>query len=272
MPIFFAFSDESGGYRTDRTERYLEKHPYYVRATYVIEAEEWKKLNNDFLLLKDRYNLPRDKEVKWSYIWSLRSHQQYKKVVPASKPYHFLSEIDYFTLLEFVDNALSLLNRLTKKFAIITFTDNRHVDRISELNIFKMHLQEVMQRIEMEVQAWDENNLCVLFVDPISQQKDAYFKDVYHELFAHGDFIKDYAHIKDSLVVENSHQSVGIQLADFVAGSFYGLLKGYEQSKLIFNNNIRNKLRNKDGSVWGYGLREVPKNSDVRECFMKIVG
>ena len=69
------------------------------------------------------------------------------------------------------------------------------------------------------------DNLCILFIDPISEEKNKHLRDHYHELFYSGDYIQKYKHIKDSLNIEFSHQSIGIQLADFISGCTIGALK-----------------------------------------------
>ena len=128
-----------------------------------------------------------------------------------------------------------------------------------------MHMQEIMQRLEMELQTKDEN-LCTLFIDPVSEETNKFLRDIYFELYQKGDFIKRYSHIKDSLNMEYSHQSVGIQLADYIAGSFGGFLRGFDISKTIFLNKIKKFLRtDSHGEVFGCGIREVPRNTLLRK-------
>lgn len=67
MSIYFAFSDESGGYEKNRNEKYIKSNPYYNRATFLILASDWKKLNTKFRKIKEKFHLPLEKEIKWSY-------------------------------------------------------------------------------------------------------------------------------------------------------------------------------------------------------------
>jgi hypothetical protein len=67
MSILFEFSDESGDYKQDRTEKFNQKTPYYVRATLLLNASDWKELYNRFHYVKKKYKLP-SKEIKWSYL------------------------------------------------------------------------------------------------------------------------------------------------------------------------------------------------------------
>ena len=270
MSIFFAFSDENGEYQQKRTERFIRSHPYFIRATYLIRGAEWKFLSHRYTELKGANALPLDKEIKWSYIWSLRNYQKHNRPIPPSKDFYFLKDFDYRELIVFVREALGLLNELDYKKVIITATYNHYCPSIDEVHIYKMHLQEHMQRIEMELQSSDEN-LAVLFLDPISKRKNELLRNAYHLLYSEGDFIQNYTHIKDSLNFENSHHSVGIQLADYIAGCFSGFLKGYTKSIEMFCEAVAPHLRtNVGGDPFGYGIREVPRNDDVRNIIRNI--
>lgn len=269
MSIYFIFCDEYGKYQKEKTEKYLKSHPYYIRATLIINASEWKKLNSDFIDLKKNYNLPIEKELKWSYLWTLRSYKKNNKKIPEKDDIKYFEHFDYHVLIDFVTDSLNLLKQLNYSKIICTITNNKKVNNICEVNILKMHLQEIMQRIEMELQN-DSNNLGVFFIDPISKEKNALLKNIYFDLFQNGDFIKNYSHIKDGLNIEYSHQSVGIQITDYIAGAFGSFIKSfdsnnYEKGVNMFLNSIHPLLRKSDnGNIWGYGIREVPSNIDFR--------
>ena len=68
MSIYFAFSDENGEYKKDMNENFIKLSPYYVRATFLMLASDWKKLNMGFRRIKQRFKLPLEKEIKWSYL------------------------------------------------------------------------------------------------------------------------------------------------------------------------------------------------------------
>ena len=58
MSVFFVFSDECGEYKQDRTEKFLKRHPYFVRASYIIRGEEWRALSQKHMELRSKYGLP----------------------------------------------------------------------------------------------------------------------------------------------------------------------------------------------------------------------
>lgn len=264
LSIYFAFSDENGKYKKDIDEKFIKSSPYYVRDTFLMLASDWKKLNMRFRRVKQRFNLPLEKEIKWSYLWSLRKYQRDDRNIPENKPFYFLKDIDYKELINFVDLSLELLSDLNYFKIIITITSNRHCPGINENDIYKMHIQDNMQRIEMELQD-QKDNLCVLFIDPISEKMNRFLRNAYFDMCQKGDFIQYYSHIKDSLNLEYSHHSVGIQFADYIAGSFGGFLKRYEKSKEIFNTRIMPYLRTgSNREILGFGIMEVPTNEEVR--------
>jgi hypothetical protein len=274
MSIFFGFSDECGTYQMVKTKRHLQVHPHYIRSTLLIKAEEWKTLNKAFIDLKLAYSLPIEKEIKWAHLWQLRNFQKNKKPIPKKKDFKFLENYDYHVLIEFVEKCLELINKIEYKKIIITHTDNVNCAKINEKAMLKMHLQEHMQRIEMQIQTRSEENLAVLFFDPVSESTDKLLRDIYFDLFNSGDFINSYKHIKDSLNIEHSHQSVGIQIADYISGAFSAILKGrdssnYDRGKLMYYNSVHPNLRIYNGTVWGVGIREVPIDMTYRRSLSK---
>ncbi|MGB3346116.1 MAG: hypothetical protein WBA71_02515 [Candidatus Humimicrobiia bacterium] len=97
--------------------------------------------------------------------------------------------IGFNKLIGFVYSLLMLLSDLNYTKIIITVTSNRDCPRIKENEIYRMYIQEIMQRIEMELQNKEEN-LCVLFIDPISKEKNKIFRNIYFRLYQNGDFIE----------------------------------------------------------------------------------
>lgn len=264
MSIYFAFSDECGTYQQFRTESFRRAFPYYLRATFFMLASEYKSLSAQFHTLKESFDLPTDKEIKWAYLWELRHYQTRNIPVPATKPYHFLEPINHHTLIDFCEASLGLLTQLTEVKTILTLTDNRTCRAINERDFHKMHLQELMQRVEMDLQT-NAENLAVIFLDPVSNARNKQLRDAYFDLFIGGDFIRQYCHIKDSLNFEDSIHSTGVQLADYLAGVSVGFFKGYNRSKSIFCGKVKPLLRKSStGTIEGYGIREVPRDFFVR--------
>ena len=240
MSTYFGFSDESGDYLKDITAKQLKTHLYYIRATLIMNSAEWKKLNSLFKQLKKDFELPANKEFKWCYLWRLKTKQVGELEIKEKEPYKFLESYSYEKLESFVESCLNLINELDYKKIILTYTDNSLINKHEVKHILKFHIQEIMQRIEMDLQN-DYNNLAVLFIDPVSEAKNSFFREIYNELFIEGDFIKDYKHIKDSINIEFSHHSVGIQLADFISGTYSSVLKSKNKGNFKFGKRLFHK-------------------------------
>lgn len=265
MAIYFASSDESGSFRKKMSKSYIRSHPYYVRATVITLASDWKKLRSELNSLRQQFRIPNNVEVKWSHIWSIWKHNKNQEKIPSKKPYCILGNIcSYEDLLDFANKVFGFLANLDFVKIIISVSDNSLPINIPEVWHLERHLQEHMQRIEMELQA-SQDNLAVLFFDPISKEKDKALRNAYFQIFQSGDFIQKYSHIKDSLNMEYSHHSAGIQLADFIAGCFAGMLRGFRKSAELFHGNVKPYLRKSpSGQVLGYGIREVPRDDTFR--------
>lgn len=270
MPgTYFCFSDECGGYNQMMSSKQLISHPFYIRTTLLMNSKEWKHLNNEFRTLKIKYSLPLSKELKWCNLWSIKSYQTTPKKYPLDKEIEYLGDYDYLKLIEFVNESLGLLKSLKEKKIIATYTKNSPKNSLTEKLLLKYHLQEHMQRLEMELQN-NENNLGVLFIDPLNKSKDELFRNIYNELFEGGDFLTKYKFIKDSLNIENSHHSVGIQITDYISGTFNSILKvspknDYKFGVQMFYEHVYPNLRkNRNGAIQGFGIREVPRDGNVR--------
>ncbi|NOW94013.1 DUF3800 domain-containing protein [Mucilaginibacter sp. SG564] len=263
MATYFGFSDECGDYKAEMSSKQAARHPFYVRSTLIINSDEWKLLSINFKELKKKYGIPLNFELKWAYLWSLKFHEDRNKVIPDKHDIKPFENLGYKLLISFVGDALGLINQLREKKIIITYTDNLKAPKTNEKSMLSFHLQEHMQRIEMELKNGD--NLAVLFLDPVNDEKNEYLRQLYYELFESGDYVK-YGHIKDSLNIENSHHSVGIQLADYISGSFSAILKSDDTGnymdgiRMYFDSVHDNLRRSYSGAIQGYGIREVPQN------------
>jgi len=271
LSIYFAFSDENGAYKRRRNKKFLQAHPWYIRSTVVFPAGEWKSLESRFRSIKNSYELPLDKEIKWSFAWSLMSHDRTRKPITTKDKYYFLRDYDPERLQHFLRDSVALLTELSEATIILTVTNNTTCQNIRVEPLLRMHLQEAMQRLEMDMQRFDQA-LCVLFVDPVSEEKDKALREAYAELYRRGDYIEEYSCIKDSLNIEHSHHSVGIQMADYVAGAAGSILNGRPLGATIYRDSISKIVRRDSaGNIGGYGLREVPTNARLREELVRAL-
>ena len=265
MATYFVFSDESGEYRANPTDSFCKRRPYYVRSAVILSVEDWALLRGKYIELKGEYNLPIDKEIKWSYLWSLTKHYSNQELIPTDKSYHFLKDYKLSTLYDFVTESCGLSSECSFCRIVLTVTPNEATNAWSKSSIYKWHLQEIMQRIEMEIQH-KQDNLAIIFFDATDRDVDRLIREAYSSIYFQSDFIEKYSHIKDSISLELSHHSFGIQIADYTSGSFNGFLRDYEFSTRLFHSHLYGLLRRELGTneILGFGIREVPRNKQFR--------
>jgi hypothetical protein len=264
MATYFVFSDEAGGYKEERDQRYLQGHPYYVRSAVIISDKDWMVLKESFLSLKEKYKLPADREIKWNYIWSLKQHRERGEEITRKKRYYFLRDVSNKTFTSFVSDCCNLLCDCEFCKLIFTITSNKEDLTVPKSTLYNWHLNELMPRIEMEMQSRSDN-LAILFFDSTGPRNDNAIREQYKNTYYEGPFIEKYKHIKDSCSFELSHHSFGLQIADYTAGIINGSLRGFNTSLELFNKYIEGLIRRSEkGKVLGYGIREVPTDSVVR--------
>ena len=263
---FFAYSDEYGSYQEQKTDKYLRAHPFYIRSVIVLDSNEWKLLDSKVRLLKRKHGLPQDGEVKWAHLWSLRRHQADGKEIRNNQPLYFLKDIDYHVLIAYVDEVLAFYSGLSSSKVIFTVTDNREVGSISAERLYQMHLMNIAQRLQYDLQS--SGSLAVLFFDSVSESVDRLLKDAWHSISSGSDYVRQYTCIKRSAYIEHSHQSPGMQVSDYVAGVIGSYIKAlvsnqqtnYARGISMFDNHIRPILRSNpaNNQVTGYGALNVP--------------
>jgi len=222
LRTFFCFIDDAGNYQQNRSQKFIKRNPYYIKACVIIPADKWKTLAIYQRSLTKKYTSQALKEIKWNHLWKLRRREILKKKISYRSNEEFLKSISFSSALKYADELIQILPEINAKI-IFTVTPNCvFTYRVSEKNIERMHLQDLMQRIEMEVAKQDRSNgLAILFCDQMSGEEDEVdVKEKYHELYCTGDLIASYSHIMDCISFLSSHQSCSIQLADFVAGAF----------------------------------------------------
>jgi hypothetical protein len=277
MATYFVFSDESGQYQ----EYYRDKGAkYFVRSALLFNSENWMALKNDIDILKKDTGIPIHTEFKWRYLNLIRLYQGGKLKINGTEDWCQFKDHNVISLIDFIRRIISLFHRYADSKTIFTFTENVPVKMWKILlkgiivnqgesanptihHIYKWHLQELMQRVEMEIQG--NNNLAILFFDQDSKDTEKHLRNSYHEIYHNGDFIKKYLHIKDSICFEHSHQSVGIQIADYIAGIFNAFLKSETIGCDLMECILPILRKSPSGDFLGYGIREVPKDENKRQ-------
>jgi len=272
MSIFFAFSDESGKYKKERTDKFISKNPFYCRSTVLLEARDWIQLKDEFNSLKKRMlQTDPEQEVKWSYIWSLFKHFQKKEDIPKKKPYFSLRNHSLDRLVEFIRRTLQLLYECPSCRVILTLTFNerKKTKPVEIKEILKLHMSHILSVIEEEMNKIPEC-VCVVFLNREEPALERRLKEALTEIYRK-DHPSRFPHIKDSLDFEYFTQSFGSQLADYYAGVFNGCCRLYPQSIDLFRHQVWPKIVKKKDEVLGYGITEIPEVAQNRASLKEIL-
>ncbi len=257
---YLVFTDEAGAYNKKPSETFRHSHPFYIRSNVRFSADDYRKFQNEIEKLNTKYNIPLNDEIKWSDLW--RVHKgKYRSEFLKSMPEKTLEGYYRRVFNRAVDkDSLQFIFTIT-----CVYTQSCYH---SEEEMLKFHLQEAMQRVNMEAQPDD---FATIIMDELNPDKVKKLKTACHEIAVKGDFIK-YKNIYSGILTECSSQSAGIQLADFAAGIMNGYLRGallsrgkYEFATDLFHEFILPHLRHhSDGRIMGYGVREVPSDTTIR--------
>lgn len=272
MPVFFAFSDESGKYKKERSDKFISKNPFYCRASVLLETGEWVGLRKEFTLLKKgMLNVSTEQDIKWSYIWSLYKHLQKGERISARKPYFPLRSHSLDTLIEFIRHTLKLLSecRTSRILFTVTFNQRERTSPVETEEVVRQHMTRALEWVENEMKKIKES-LCVFFFSPEEPRVERYLKKAFLKI-ANKDFTLRYPHLKDSLNFELTSQSLGSQLADYCAGVFNGCLRLYPQSIDLFRHQVWPKISRDNNQVLGHGITEIPKNARNRAHLGEIL-
>ena len=263
---FIIFSDEAGLYAPYLSVNSKNRHPFYIRGNLFIDINDYKIIQEQFLLITKKYNIPIDLEIKWSDLYFLKVKKNQKL-----KDYKYVDIEAY--IAELVKLACSFEN--TKIF--FTITDNRVQNQTSKINMLKYHLQEAYQRAEMD--ADHLKGFAVFVIDELNRIDEKTLKDACHELTLNGDSFVKYKNIYQGLFIDKSNQSVGLKIIDYITGAFNSFLKNqlinknnYLLGVQLYKDYIRSSLRKSNlDIIYGYGVKYVPSRSPVSANFKNMI-
>ena len=260
---YLIFTDEAGAYKAQTTPDFRKRHPFYVRSNVIISMDDYMEFQKEMQTLNGMYEIPVGEEIKWSDLWEkLRNRPR----TPA------IAAITEDRLKGYYRKVFECASQKASLLYIFTITNvYEQYCLLEERHIYKFHLQEAFQRVQMDL--CPRNEFAVFIMDELNAETIKQIKAVCHEFTVNGDFIRNYGNVYHSILTESSNQSAGIQLADYAVGAMYGYLRrsfiapdNYAFATDMYNDYIYRKLRHSAmGSIMGYGIREVPKHLTLRQ-------
>lgn len=226
---------------------------YFVMAGLILPEASWFAVRDDLLGMKLRRKLRG--EIKWRHFAPdndepknpmRRLPQEERNAIRAemfgiiAKPKHKLTSMA----------AVCSAKAAYEIASVDSQGDIYHLTYKVLTERFQYHLQDRGTRSHPE--------FGIIVCDHRGSRDDKLLR-AHHQMLVHaaGGFTSSYANLVESLFLQPSHQSIGIQLADMVAGAVW---RKFERNDDSFYNMLEPSLRrSRGGQVGGYGIIKVPK-------------
>lgn len=249
---YLIFTDEAGAYKAQTTPEFRRRHPFYVRSNVMISMDDYMEFQKEMQTLNGMYEIPVGEEVKWSDLWEKLRNRPRTPAIAAITEDRLKGYYRKVFECASQKDSLQYIFTITNVYEQYCLLEERH--------IYKFHLQEAFQRVQMDL--CSRNEFAVFIMDELNAETIKQIKAVCHEFTVNGDFIRNYGNVYHSILTESSNQSAGIQLADYAVGAMYGYLRrsfiapdNYAFATDMYNDYIYRKLRHSaTGSIMGYGI------------------
>ena len=261
MSNYFIFTDEAGVYQKSPSDAHIRSHPFYIRSNVRMSIDDYRQYQIDMQRINGEYEIPFDHEIKWSDLWSKTKGR------PRNELLAWMSSDRLKGYYRRIFEAATAKESLMFVFTVTDIVDR--TCRWGNGSLYKAHLQDAFQRIQMDLSCTD--CFATFVMDELNVETIKEIKSACHEFTMNGDFVK-YKNLYQGVLTENSLYSPGIQLADYAAGVLNGYLRGkivqpgnYQFATDIYEEFIRPHLRkHPNGTIVGFGIVDVPKTASFR--------
>lgn len=243
------FLDESGTPPSPNAHR---SNNFFVIGGLVIPEHLWHRVRDGLLGTKLRFGVRG--EVKWRYFAPentdaanpMREMASTKRYELRSAIFQLLRDIGGLTALACITSTSEVYGRgiVADRDALYEATYRQVSER------FQYHLRDVSKQR-------GERQLGMIVCDHRSVHDDARLRNHHEELLlARTKRQGTYPDLVEGLFLQSSHLSVGIQLADMIAGAVW---RKYEKNDARWFEEIKPIFRRRAGLIDGAGLVRFPK-------------
>jgi len=250
MHLFFI--DESG---TPPKPSQSNPRPYFILGGIVVSEDQWQPIAKELRQLCARPEYRVTSEIKWRFFGS-HNNDPRNSVSHLSPQERDRFRKDIFSIITKRRSVRIILCCASVRAAynephINNQSDLYHYSYKAITERFQYHLQDMSRYI-------GSKQLGMVVADHRGKKQD---EDLRYEhtrfVDREGTFTSDYENFIESLLLSPSHHSVGIQLADMVAGAFGRKFNSHESR---FSDLLEGSLRKSNaGETEGYGLIKLPK-------------
>ncbi|PWE13448.1 DUF3800 domain-containing protein [Alcaligenes faecalis] len=245
------FIDESG---TPPPPDKISNAPIFVLGGIVIPEDVWPKLSKDLAQIKAQGGI--DGEIKWRYFAPSRtgakphplSHMSAEqKEAIRTKLYELIGKYKSIRLICAVVNV-----RLAYELPYVNDADDLYWYSYKQITErFQYYLQDLEKVVGSRIYG-------IIVCDNRAPKDDERLRELHHKLLTTQRTVtSNYSNLIEGLFIAPSHLSVGIQLADMVAGAVFRAKKVNDPR---FFGQIRGSFRTSPvGRIEGYGVIKFPK-------------
>lgn len=246
------FVDESG---TPPPVTKAADAPLFVLGGIVVPEDFWSKLATDLRRIKETYSI--DGEIKWRYFAPGKpgsKEHSLSHLIPAHKEelrtklYQMIGTYKSVRLICVATNV-----PLAYQQNYVADADDLYEYSYKQLTErFQYYLQDLQRTVGQHVNG-------IIVCDHRGPKDDTRLRELHQRLLDGKRFnYSSYLNLIEGLFIAPSHLSVGIQLADMVAGAVF---RYYHAGDDRFFRQIEGSFRRSPaGKIEGYGLVKFPKN------------
>lgn len=243
------FMDESG---TPRAPDQADPR-YFVVGGIIIPVSKWQSIRDAIQGLKIRLKIRG--EIKWRYFSPANvDDKNPMRLLPFDERDAIRSELYGIICSHRSVKTLACVVSCVAAYRMPSVNEPQDIYHLAYKGVterFQYHLQDISQEIGVK-------QLGVVISDHRGRDDDKVLRGVHQKLLhSKGDFITSYDNFIEGLFLTPSHHSIGIQLADLIAGAVWRKFeRGDDKYYDLMSSSIRSR---RDGSVDGFGIIKSPK-------------
>lgn len=225
---------------------------YFVVGGIIIPIGKWQSLRDAIQGLKIRLKLRG--EIKWRYFSPTNvDDQNPMKLLSFEARDAIRSELYKIICAHRSVRTLACVVSCAAAYKMPSVNEPKDIYHLAYKGVterFQYHLQDISQDVGAK-------QLGIVISDHRGRDDDKVLRGVHQKLLhSKGDFISSYDNFVEGLFLTPSHQSIGIQLADLVAGAVW---RNFERGDGRCFGLMATSLRSRHGTVDGYGIIKSPK-------------
>lgn len=241
--MHLCFIDESG----TPPSKPNENQPYFTLGAVIIRDEDWKDLTKNIRGYCTRHRLKG--ELKWRYYSPHNSSADNPMLGKSAEERKALS-LELAGII--AKSPLTVIACVTDIGAAFEYASVKN-----QRELYHFAYKPLTERFQYFLQ--DNKSSGIVIADHRGRDDDRLFR-AHHDMLLSkpGNTVSGYNRLIEGLFLQDSCHSIGIQLADFVAGAIH---RAYSTKDADLATILKPRIRAKtDGSVLGHGIVHHPRD------------